>query len=171
MKYRKYLPIISITLLLGLSFDSYGQSEVETDTLKHDHQHDHAQEKHELGLSISPAYFIKENVFTFAMHLHYIFNIPNSRFGVGASFERIFLDPKHITASIVGAYRPIGGLSILLSPGVTFEDGDNTPFFALHLETAYEFHIGKFHLGPALEFAYDPNDYHIGVGLHTGYAF
>ncbi|MEO5907479.1 MAG: hypothetical protein ABIQ11_12180 [Saprospiraceae bacterium] len=43
--------------------------------------------------------------------------------------------------------------------------------FALHAETAYEFELSNFHLGPVLESAYDPEDFHISLGLHTGIGF
>jgi hypothetical protein len=43
--------------------------------------------------------------------------------------------------------------------------------FALHAKTAYEFELKNFHLGPALEFAYDPKDFHVSLGLHVGIGF
>ncbi len=131
----------------------------------------HEHSKNEIGISISPAYFVKENVMTFAMHIHYTRNIPETKFGIGVSFERIFLAPKHSTFGLVLAYRPIEKLSFTLSPGVTFEDDDTATLFAMHIETAYEFELGSFHIGPAFEFAYDPNDYHLSLGIHVGYGF
>lgn len=86
-------------------------------------------------------------------------------------YERIFDDHKHNTYGIVGTYRINEKLSINISPGLTFEDGDKTARFALHLETTYEFEIGNFHLGPAFEFASDPEDFHLSLGLHIGYGF
>ena len=34
-----------------------------------------------------------------------------------------------------------------------------------------EFEFNNFHIGPVLEFAYDPEDYHISLGLHIGFGF
>lgn len=63
---------------------------------------------------------------------------------------------------------------INLSPGITFEDeeGESSETnFALHFETSYEFEVKNFHIGPVFEVAYDPEDYHISLGLHVGFGF
>ena len=31
--------------------------------------------------------------------------------------------------------------------------------------------IKNIHIGPALEFAYEPEDFHISLGIHLGYGF
>ncbi len=98
-------------------------------------------------------------------------NIGESKFGLGLGYERIFDEHKHNTAGIVGTYRPINRLSFNVSPGLTFEDGEPGGRFALHLESSYEYEIGNFHIGPAAEVAYDPEDYHFSLGLHVGYGF
>ncbi|MCF6279123.1 MAG: hypothetical protein L3J14_02130 [Flavobacteriaceae bacterium] len=131
----------------------------------------HEHYKNEIGIAISPVYFVKENVLTYAMHIDYVYSIPNTKFGLGVSFERIFQAPKHTTFGLVIAYRPIEKLSFTVSPGVAFEDGDSASLFAMHVETIYGFELGKLHIGPALAFAYDPNDYHISLGVHIGYGF
>lgn len=43
--------------------------------------------------------------------------------------------------------------------------------FTFHIESTYEFEFKNIHLGPAIEFAYDPEDFHISLGLHIGYGF
>lgn len=155
---------ILLLTFLATSFSVFAQ-----DTSGNNDNHEHS--KNEIGIAISPAYFINEKVVTFSMHIHYTRLIPNTKFGVGASFERIVLDPKHSTFGLTFVYFPVDKLSFTISPGMTFEDADPGAFFALHLETAYEFEIGNFHIGPAFEFAYDPNDYHISLGIHVGYGF
>jgi len=62
-------------------------------------------------------------------------------------------------------------LTFNISPGLTTEDKNSDLNFALHLESAYEFEINDFHIGPAFEIAYDPEDIHISLGLHVGYGF
>jgi len=129
--------------------------------------HDH--HKNEIGVANSPTYFLKEKVFAYGLHCHYVRNI--SKFGIGLGYERIFDEHKHNTFGLVGTYRPIEKLSFNVSPGLTVEDKSSEVNFALHLETAYEFEVMNFHIGPAFEFAYDPEDYHLSLGLHIGYGF
>jgi hypothetical protein len=132
-------------------------------------QEDH--HKNEFGMANSPVYFVKEKVFAYGLHMHYIRNISKTKFGYGLGYEKIFDSHKHTTVGLVGTFRPIPKLSLNASPGVTFEKGEKKGRFALHLESAYEFEIKEFHIGPVLEFAYDPEDYHISLGLHIGYGF
>ena len=75
----------------------------------------------------------------------------------------------HYTLSLMLCYRPIDPLSICAAPGVTFEDEEVLP--SVHLELTYEFDLRGFHLGPTIGFAYNPEDMHISLGLHTGFAF
>ena len=132
----------------------YGQETPEV------HKHaDHGSHKNEIGLS-------------YGIHLHYLHNLKESRFAVGLGFEKIFDEHKHNTFGLIGSYRPIDRLSVHVSPGLTYEgDKFSDPFFAFHLETTYEFNIENFHIDPALEFAWDPEDIHISLGLHWGIGF
>ncbi len=149
------------------SFSIFAQST--EDTLKNGENHSHS--KNEIAIAISAPYFVNEKKVSYSLHMHYIYNIPKTKFGIGVAYEAIILEPKHNTFGVVTSYRPFEYLSLALSPGISFEDDDSTPFFSLHAEIAYGFEVGKFHIGPAFEFAYDPNDYHISLGIHLGFGF
>jgi hypothetical protein len=142
------------------AFNIYSQDHDKVN-LENDH---HEHHKNEIGVANSPVYFIKEKVFAYGLHIHYVRNITKTGFGIGLGYERIFDQHKHNTFGLVGTYRPIEELSFNVSPGLTFEDGNNTARFALHLESSYEFEINDFHIGPAFEIAYDPEDYHVSIG-------
>lgn len=134
------------------------------------HNHDH--HKYELGLANSVVYFTKEKEIAYGLHIHLIRNIEHSKLGFGLAYERIFDEHKHNTIGLVGSYNLFESLHISLAPGVTFEDVEPSELkFAFHAETVYDFDLGNFHLGPMLEFAFDPEDYHISLGLHIGYGF
>ncbi len=157
---------------LGVLSLSAQDHDHETHSYEHEDHENHDHHRNEIGIANSPVYFVKEKEFTYGLHIHYIYNIPNSQFGIGLGYERIFDEHKHQTYGIVGSYRPIDEWSINLSPGITFEGSETEEAaFAVHLETSYEFEINNFHIGPVLEFAYDPEDYHISLGLHVGYGF
>ena len=142
-------------------------------TEEHEHpegeRHDHF--KNDIGLANSAVYFVKEKKFAYGLHFHYVRAIPKSKFGLGLGYERIFDEHKHNTIGVVIAYRPVHELTLSISPGVTFEDAYPEAGFALHIEATYGFEIGNIHLGPLVEFAYDPEDYHISIGIHLGYDF
>jgi hypothetical protein len=132
---------------------------------------EHEHHKNEIGIANAPVYFINEKDFAYGLHLHFVRSIPKTKFGFGLGYERIFDEHKHSTIGLVGSYRPLEGLSFNISPGVTFEAGNQTGIFAIHAETAYEFETKYFHIGPAFEFAYDKEDSHLSLGLHIGFAF
>lgn len=121
------------------------QSDLATPPGTRNHEH----HKNEIGMANAPAYFIKEKIFAYGLHLHGVRNIKNTKFGFGLGYERIFDEHKHNTIGLVGSYRPIEKLCLNISPGLTFEDGSKTGRFALHLECSYEFEIKNFHIGPA----------------------
>ena len=134
--------------------------------------HHHEHHKNELGLANSVVYFAKEKEVAYGLHIHLIRNIEHSKFGFGLAYERIFDEHRHNTIGLVGSYILFESLHISLTPGITFEDVEPSELkFAFHAETSYDFDLGHFHLGPMLEFAFDPEDYHISIGLHIGYGF
>lgn len=136
------------------------------------HEHEHAHDSHEFGVSVSPVYFIKEQELSGAVHLHYTYNIPETKFGFGLAYEHIFDDHKHNFFGVEGVFRPVHPWSVSVTPGVTYEGKNfDEKEFAVHFETAYEFELSNVHLGPALEFAYHSEDFHISLGLHLGFGF
>ena len=158
------LILLLMCVVNNLNAQSKGHSEA------HHNHHDH--HRNEIGIANSAVYFVNEKELAYGFHIHYMYYIEDSKFGMGLGYERITDKHKHNTFGIIGSYRPIDKLSFSLSPGITFEDEESSNIhFALHLETAYEFEINNFHLGPVLGFAYDPEDYHISLGIHIGYGF
>jgi hypothetical protein len=152
-----------LILIVGLlvTINACSQNNVE-----HDHEHHHGNE---IGLSVSPVYFINAEEISLAAHLHYVYNFPHTKFGLGFGYERVFDDHKHNFIGIEGNYRPINKLTLNISPGIAFEgEHKSEKEFALHFETVYEFELGAFHLGPVLEFAWHPEDIHISLGVHFG---
>ena len=168
---RYFLLSLVFTMLAATSYSQEDEHDHE-----HDHEHEHEKKEHqhdhhknEIGVANSPVYFIGENELAYGLHIHYVRQLGKSRFGLGLGYERIFDFHKHNTFGVVAAYRPIDPLSFNISPGFSFEDNEPGIIFALHIETAYEWELGNFHIGPAFEFAYDPEDMHISLGLHVGY--
>ena len=155
-------------------------SSVYAQSADYSHDHDHKSQDgsdhndhhlSEIGFGNSLVYFAKEKEYAYGFHIHYVKGIPNSRFGVGIGYERIFDEHGHNTFSPELVYRPIDQLSFSLAPGVTLEDEHPDAKFAMHVETSYEFELKHFHIGPTIGFAVDPEDHHFSLGLHIGYGF
>lgn len=164
--------LLLLATVFMISMHAFSQ---QPDTATEAHQHHHEkpdQHSNEFGIANSVVYFTGEKSFSYGLHMHYSYSIPKTKFGVGLGYERVFDTHKHQTIGLVGTFQPIDRLNLNLSPGITFEGGNMAdPAFALHVESSYEFEINHFHLGPTIEFAYDPEDYHISVGLHLGFGF
>lgn len=136
-----------------------------------EHEH-HEHPANELGVANSGVYFPGEEGASYGLHMHYLRALGHSRFRLGAGFERIFDQHKHNTVGVVAGYAVAHGLTFLISPGATFEDEDPSELLpALHVEMTYEWDLGPVHVGPVIEWAYDPEDTHVSLGLHLGIGF
>jgi hypothetical protein len=156
-------------ILLAFTIVIYAQ-ESHSEHKGHNHENEHP--KNELGISLSPVYFIKGEELSVTTHLHYVYNFQNTKFGIGLGYERIFDEHKHNFLGFELNYRPIHQLILNISPGVAFEgDQFHEKEFALHFESVYEFEFKSFHIGPVFELAYHPEDFHISLGIHLGLGF
>lgn len=169
LEMRKIL--IGIVLLVA-NFVTLAQNNehVHHDDELHDHEHEtEHKHNHEIGISVGPAYFFNEEEFSFATHLHYVYNFSDSKFGLGVGYERIFDEHKHNFVGIEFNYRIVHPLTLSISPGIVWEGAeDGESGFGLHGEAVYEFELGAFHIGPMLEVAWHPEDWHLSVGIHIG---
>ena len=160
---------LAFLIFFVFGFQPLNAQEHGDDHLHEDHELEHI---HEIGVSVSPVYFVKAKELSTALHLHYTYNFPETKFGVGLAYEHVFDEHKHNFWGVEASFRPVHPFSISLTPGLTYERNDfSEKQFAMHLETAYEFELSHFHLGPALEFAYHNEDYHVSLGLHIGFGF
>ena len=160
-----------LLMIFGQNLMAQSEGSILDDHNHSDHSH-HNHHKNEIGVANAIVYFAKEKEFSYGLHIHYIRKINESKFGIGLGYEKIFDEHGHNTIGLIGSYRPTEEFGIHLSPGITFESEDSSSInFAFHIETSYEIELYNFHVGPVLEFAYDPEDYHISLGLHIGYGF
>ena len=140
-----------------------------------DHVHldkHHSHDRNEVAISNNLVFLGMDKELSFGVHLHYLRNFGETKFGYGLGYERIFDEHGHHTISIAGSYRPFHDLVLMVSPGITFDDFREEHFdFSIHLEAGYEFEIKHFHLGPVLGVAFIPGDYHLSLGIHLGYGF
>ena len=160
-----------ILLLTAISQNGVFAQHQEHDGHEHSlHQHEHPQ--NEIGVGNYLSYLAGENEFAYSLHIHYLRAFKELRFGAGIGYEQIFDEHRHRSLAFIGTFRPSTHLVLSLAPGMLFGTEENPGIrFALHTEVVYEFEIGDFHIGPALEFATTFSEYHISLGVHFAYAF
>jgi len=147
--------------------------------LAQDHEHDdhhghdhHVHPNNEIGLGNYLSYLAGEREFAYSMHIHYLRFFNESRFGAGIGYEHIFDEHGHRSLTVIGTYQFKSPFILSLAPGILFGTPEHPDArFVMHAEAIYEFELGHFHLGPALEFATTFDEYHIGMGVHVAYAF
>ena len=135
---------------------------------------DHSDHDHwlELGASIGAAYLLNEREFAAGLHAHALVAIGDTPWSLGVGYERLFDEHAHNAIGIAVQYRIIPPWSVNVSPGVAFSDEHPSELSpAAHVETAYEFLVGPFHLGPTIEAAFDKEDTHFTLGAHLGMGF
>ena len=167
---RKLL-ILFFALILNYSLFAQDHEHQHNDNHEYDHEKEH-RHNHEIGVSVGPVYFFNEEELSFATHLHYTYSFPESNFGLGVGYERIFDEHKHNFIGIELSYRIVHPLMISISPGVVFEGAESGEAgFGVHTEVVYEFELGAFHVGPMAELAWHPEDWHLSLGVHIGLGF
>ena len=136
-----------------------------------DHHHHH---KNEISVATGIVPLVAEDKLTAGFHLHYIKGVgKNSRLGLGVGFETIIDEHKHYTLSAVLQYRIYKGLILATAPGLLMrkENSANVLQFAQHIEIAYEFELGDFHIGPVAELGIELTGIHYMGGIHFGIDF
>jgi len=140
-----------------------------------EHEHTEAHHEHpknEIGLANHLVYLAHDKEFAYGLHIHYLRAFQGSKFGAGLGYEQIFADHSHKTLDVIGSYRPVDHLYFQLSPGIVFIGAEDPAVrIALHLETTYELELNHIHLGPALGFAYNSEEYHVSIGMHLAFGF
>ncbi len=160
-------PIFSILITtIILSGNLFAQ-----ESHNHDHNHDCSHHSSEVAVAGTAVYFPGEKAFAPGIHAHFVRNIIGTRFGIGLGFEKVFDEHGHNTIGIIGSYRPLDKLTLMLSPGLTLSTHEKSAQFSAHFETTYEFVYKMIHFGPVVGIGWDGEDYHIGAGLHVGIGF
>ena len=128
--------------------------------------------KNEIGFGNYLSYLAAEKQWTYSLHIHYLRFFDDSRMGAGIGYEQLFDEHGHQSVTIMGAYRLSSPLVLSMAPGILFGNPEHPEArFVMHVEAVYEFQLGSFHLGPALEFATTFEEFHVGAGLHVALAF
>lgn len=128
--------------------------------------------KHELGAAGSIMRSKTDKEWNYGVHAHYVYFVKEGRLGVGLGYERIFNDDTDQTVGLVGAYRPIYPITVMVLGGVTFDnDAKTNSRFASQVEIIYEWAFRNLHFGPTVSYGYYTDDSRYGLGIHIGIGF
>lgn len=151
--------------------------QAQEDVHKHDHdpvEGDAHHHHNEISVAAGLVPLIAEDELTWGIHLHYIRGIDKKgKVGVGIGLETIIDEHKHYTVSAVLHYRIVKGLIFSLAPGLLIlkQDDEFVYQYAQHIELAYEFEVGEFHIGPVVELGLERVGVHYLGGVHFGIDF
>jgi len=131
--------------------------------------------RNEIGISAGALYSPNHEEWGTAAHIHYFRTVSDrSRWSLGGSVEQAFIDGSHWTFA-AGVKYQIDHFGLSLMPGVKFLNHDhssNETLFSLHAEIVYDlFHWKRFHLGPAIDYAWAKNHSHFMLGIHGAFSF
>ncbi|MDR2885335.1 MAG: hypothetical protein LBU95_00945 [Rikenellaceae bacterium] len=150
------------------------------------HSHDC---RNELGLSGGAIYEPASGEWGAGAHIHFFRTFaPESRWAYGVGLEQVWAGSGHVNMSLGVRYEPWPRLEIALMPGVTFGKHDDhhvdteldhsdihegyRASFAAHAEVVYNLlEAGRWHFGPALDYAWTKEHDHFMLGVHAAYCF
>lgn len=126
---------------------------------------EHAHPRNEAGLSLGAAYGIEHKEWAPAIHAHYFRTLaPHSRWALGAGIEFIPGEERHWEIGAGARFQVLNDLQLSLMPGISIVDKAK---FSLHTEAVYEaIHLGGFHFGPVVGYAWTRDHSHVSAG-HT----
>lgn len=127
---------------------------------------EHAHPRNEAGLSLGAAYGIEHKEWAPAIHAHYFRTLaPHSRWALGAGIEFIPGEERHWEIGAGARFQVLNDLQLSLMPGISIVDKAK---FSLHTEAVYEaIHLGGFHFGPVVGYAWTRDHSHVSAGIHA----
>lgn len=89
---------------------------------------------------------------------------------LGIAGEVIFAEHDHYGVMGYAALYPWRGLVLSIGPGVEWAKHDDgwESAYTTHLEAAYVFDVGDYHIGPAVDYSRTDSAEHFTVGIHLG---
>ena len=132
--------------------------------------------RNEIGISAGALYSPDHKEWGQTAHIHYFRTISRrSHWSLGGLVEQAWLDGSHFTFAAGAKYQPFDRFSLSVLPGVKLlnhDYSDKQTLFSLHLEAVYDlFNWEKFHLGPAVDYAWAKNHTHFMIGIHGAFSF
>ena len=90
---------------------------------------------------------------------------------LGVGGEIIFADEEHYALLFPLSVYPWRGLVLAVAPGIEWaeHEGKQESSYTTHLEAAYTFEVGRFDVGPVVDYSISDDDEHYMIGIHIGF--
>ncbi len=136
----------------------------------------HAQEErqiseNEISLSFTTSYGFAYQRFSPTFQVQYFRLINPAKFiSAGFAYEGMLDEAYRHTFLLPIEFWINPSLALVVSPGFTFNE--NLPVtYTTHIESRYEFHLGKLRLGPKAKFAFNQYENFLSLGVYAGIPF
>jgi hypothetical protein len=93
-----------------------------------------------------------------------------SLFSLGLAGEVIFAEHEHYALMAFVSANPWRGLVLSVGPGLEWaeHEGEWESEYSTHLEAAYVFNAGGWHVGPVVDYSSTDHGEHFTAGIHFG---
>ncbi|MFT5240459.1 MAG: hypothetical protein ACI9OU_001271 [Candidatus Promineifilaceae bacterium] len=128
----------------------------------------------ELGITAGFVHLEGEDEDAPGLHVHLNKRLshegPLSRVALGVGGEIILADHEHYALMAPLTFYPWRGLMLSIAPGIEWaeHDGATESEYTTHIELGYGFEMGKYDIGPVIEFAQTADEEHYMLGVHFG---
>ena len=122
----------------------------------------------EVGFGVAPVFnMTEEEEPGTALHAHYIHHLGRTTLGLGADVEYVLADHEHTSFMALIQWSPHPYTHLVLAPGLFHAThGPWDP--AVHLEAYQDFHWHGMAIGPFMEWAFEPGQQQMELGVHLG---
>lgn len=155
--------------MISILSDTHGQTPVEMEKLSEIEHHN------EVIVAVGVVRHMDNHQTLTSYHLHYVHAVGKKhQFGCGGALEAVADEKVHFTVCGMFQYKFHSGFLVGYMPGIIYKpsfEPKQVIGWAQHFEAAYNFKVGKMHLGPMLELGLEPHESHFTGGLHVGFEF
>lgn len=89
---------------------------------------------------------------------------------LGVGGEAIVAEHEHYALMGFASAHPWRGLVLSVGPGIEWaeHEGEWESQYSTHLEAAYVFDVGEWHIGPVIDYSWTDHGAHFTAGVHFG---
>ena len=135
----------TLILILILTVMMFSHSESQASAKDHEQNHHFA-----VFGGLTSNFEAKHTDFSFGVDYEFRLPIYNHKIGIGLLGDYVLAKHYEIIVGLPVFIHPAGGLKIFTAPGFAIVEGVSEKHFVLRIGSGYDFHLGRFSLGPVI---------------------